>query len=182
MEAEVHRLSYQDVMRMVDAGVFDEDDRVELIDGVLVDMNLPGAPHSAALAWLNGHFAPCAPQAEVRIQDVLIVEGGFFLPDLMVVEPQPRDRHPATAFLVAEIALTSQSRDRWKACRYAVASVGEYWLVDLPARTVIVHRDPSPKGYRQTDTYRDDDSIDPPVAIPAVDVSALLGPSDQPSD
>ena len=73
MEAEVHRLSYQDVMRMVDAGVFDEDDRVELIDGVLVDMNLPGAPHSAALAWLNGHFAPCAPQAEVRIQDVLIV-------------------------------------------------------------------------------------------------------------
>ncbi len=50
----LHRLSVEDVYRMVDAGILDEDERVELIDGVLVDVSPPGPEHSAIVSWLPG--------------------------------------------------------------------------------------------------------------------------------
>lgn len=84
--AEPHRLSVEDVYRMAEAGILREEDRVELIDGVLVDVNRPGAPHSSAVAWLIRHFAGAVGELEVRIQDPLLVEGGFLLPDLLVVK------------------------------------------------------------------------------------------------
>ena len=88
-QLNIHRLSYDDVMRMAEADIFGEFDRVELVDGVLVDMNLPGPEHGWVVAWLNGHFGGQVGDLSVRVQDVLRVEGGFRVPDLMVVEPVP---------------------------------------------------------------------------------------------
>jgi Uma2 family endonuclease len=174
-----HRLSVEDVYRMVDAGVLQEDDRVELIDGVLVDMTPPSAAHSAAVAWLTQHFVGSVGEREVRVQDLLLVEGGFLVPDLMVIDPPPRDRHPSTAALVVEVAVTTHSHDAWKASRYARAGVTEYWIVDLPGRTVIVHSSASPDGYGQTTRHGEGDRIASPVGAPVVDISALLGPRPQ---
>ena len=172
---KVHRLSVEDVHRMVDAGVLQEEDRVELIDGVLVDVSPSGTEHSGAVAWLTRHFVGASAEREVRIQDVPLVEGGFVLPDLMVIDPLPRDRHPSTAALVIEVAVTTQSHDAWKANRYAGAGVGEYWLVDLPASAVIVHRGPAGDGYRETARYGEEDRIATLVGVPDVEVAALLG-------
>jgi Uma2 family endonuclease len=174
-----HRLSVQDVYRMVDAGVLQEDDRVELIDGVLVDMTPPSAAHSAAVAWLTRQFVGSVGEREVRVQDLLLVEGGFLVPDLMVIDPPPRDRHPSTAALVVEVAVTTHRHDAWKAARYARAGVTEYWIVDLPGRTVIVHSAPSSDGYGETAPHGDGDRIAGPIGGPVVDVSALLGPRPQ---
>ena len=55
--APVHRLSVEDVYKMVETGVLDEDDRIELVEGVLVDMVPIGAEHDGATAWLTEHFA-----------------------------------------------------------------------------------------------------------------------------
>ena len=120
-------------------------------------------------------------EREVRIQDVLLIEGGFVLPDLMVIDPLPRDRHPSTAALVVEVAVTTHRHDAWKAQRYARAGVGEYWIVDLPGRAVTVHRDPGRDGYRQTARHGEDDRIATPVAASEVDVAALLGPPTAPT-
>jgi Uma2 family endonuclease len=176
-DAPVHRLSYEDVMRMVEAGVLRDEDRLELIDGVLVDVTPPSAAHSAIVAWLTRHFAGAVGEREVRIQDLLLVEGGFLMPDLMVVDPLPRDRHPATALLVVEVAATTQRHDRWKAGRCAGASVAEYWMVDTAARAVIGHRSPGPNGYEQLAVHGDGDRVETPVGAPPVDVSELLGPA-----
>jgi Uma2 family endonuclease len=176
-DAPVHRLSYEDVMRMVAAGVLRDEDRLELIDGVLVDVTPPSAAHSAIVAWLTRHFVGAVGEREVRIQDLLLVEGGFLMPDLMVVDPLPRDRHPETALLVVEVAATTQRHDRWKAGRYAGASVGEYWMVDTAARSLIAHRSPGPNGYEQLALYGDGDRVETPVGAPPVDVSELLGPT-----
>lgn len=62
---QLHCLSVEDVYRMVDAGVLRDEDRVELIDGVLVDMSPPGAEHSAAVAWLTRHFVAAVGKREV---------------------------------------------------------------------------------------------------------------------
>lgn len=174
-ETPIHRLSVEDVRRMVDAGVLREDDRVELVDGVLVDMSPPGARHSATVAWLTRHFVTTASEHEVRVQDLLLVEGGFLLPDLLVVEPLPRDTQPSTAALVIEVAVTTQRYDSAKALRYARAGVGEYWLVDVPARAVHVHRRPGPAGYGDVAIHHDGAHVVPEVTGAGVDVSAMLG-------
>ena len=171
-----HRLSVEDVYRMVEAGVLQEDDRVELIDGVLVDMSPPSAEHSAAVAWLTRHFVGAVGEREVRVQDLLLVEGGFLIPDLMVVDQLPRDRHPSTAALVVEVAVTTHRHEARKAQRYARAGVDEYWLVDLPGRAVTVHSGPSPDGYEQATRHGDGDRVGTPAGAPMVDIGALLGP------
>jgi Uma2 family endonuclease len=175
-ETQLHRLTVEDVYSMVDAGVLQEEDRVELIDGVLVDMTPPGAAHSSAVAWLTARFVSAVDDHEVRVQDLLLVEGGFVIPDLMVIDPLPRDRHPSSAVLVIEVSVTTQRHDKWKAERYARAGVGEYWIVDLPARAVTVHRAAAADGYGDVTPRRDGDRLQPAFGGPELDVTALLGP------
>ncbi len=175
--APVHRLSVEDVYKMVESGVLEENERVELVEGVLVDMVPIGAEHDGATAWLTGHFARVATGAwEVRVQSVLLVAGGYLLPDLTLVAPLPRSAQPSTAHLVVEIAQTSQARDHEKARDYAAADVAEYWIVDLLARTVIVHRGPLAGAYEEITTFADGASIKPLLAdAPEVGVTELLG-------
>jgi len=173
----VHRLSVDDVYRMVEAGVLDEDDRVELVEGVLVEMVPIGPEHDGAVAWLTRHFAAVASEAwEVRVQSTLLVAGGYLLPDLMLIEPLPRDEQPTSALLVIETAQTSQVRDREKARDYAAAGVPDFWIVDLAARAVEVRRKPLADGYGEVAIFGDGQSVRPLAGeVPPVSVSALLG-------
>lgn len=173
----LHRLSVEDVYRMVDAGILGETDRVELIDGVLVDVSPPGPEHSTLVSRLTRHFVMGCPDWDVRIQDVLLVEGGFVLPDLVVVERLARDRHPATAALVVEVSITTLRHDIAKARRYARAGVGEYWLVDVARRSATVHEEPGPEGYRRTVLHGDGGVLPAPAGAPAVVLGELLGPA-----
>ena len=172
----LHRLSVDDVYRMFDAGVLGEEDRVELIDGVLVDVNRPSPEHSTIVSWLTRHFVVGCPDWEVRIQDLLLVEGGFVLPDLMVVEQLGRDRHPTTAALVVEVSITTLRHDTAKARRYARAGVGEYWLVDVGRRAVVVHEHPGPDGYERVTVHHDEAVLPAPAGAPPVALAELLGP------
>jgi Uma2 family endonuclease len=173
----VHRLSVEDVHRMVAAGVLGEDERIELVDGILVEMTPIGAEHDGALAWLTRHLAsPAADAWEARIQSTFLIPGGYLLPDLALVEPLPRTRQPETAVLVVEIAQTSQARDSEKAADYAHAGVPDYWLVDLPGRVVIVHRGPEPGGYGRVERLGDGATLTPIAeGTPPIEVSELLG-------
>ena len=173
----VHRLSVDDVFRMVQAGVLDEDDRVELVEGVLVEMVPIGAEHDGAVAWLTRHFGSAASDAwEVRIQSTLLIAGGYLLPDLLLVEPLPRSAQPTSALVVVEVAQTSLVRDREKVRDYAAAGVPDYWIVDLSGRTVEVHRGPLSGVYEEITTYKDGQAVVPLAAgAPVVEVSDLLG-------
>jgi Uma2 family endonuclease len=174
-EPALHRLSVEDVHRMAEAGVLGGDDRVELVDGVLVDVSPPGPEHSAIVSWLTRHFVVGCPGWDVRVQDVLLVEGGLLSPDLVVVEPLPRDRHPATAAFVVEVAVTTLRHDRAKASRYARAGVGEYWIVDVDARCVVVHSEPGRDGYALAAVHGDEAVLPAPAGAPPVAVAELLG-------
>jgi len=173
----VHRLTVEDVYKMAAAGVLDENARIELVQGVLIDMVPIGAEHDGAVAWLTEHFMAVGERTwGVRIQSTLLVAGGYLLPDLIVVEPLPRSRQPTSALLVVEVAQTSQARDREKARDYASADVPEYWIVDLAARKVIVHRRPLAGAYDEVVVYSDGEALQPLLdTVPAVAVSELLG-------
>lgn len=171
----VHRLTYEDVLAMVQAGILRDDERVELIDGVLVDMSPITPLHSDLVSWLADHFVAQIKGTQARVQDLLRVEGGFVVPDLMVIQPPPRGTHPTTALLIAEVSVTTLRYDLRKADRYARAGVKEYWVVDGPGRRVIQHLDPRPEGYQHVQAHADDATIQPQAGGAPVALSRLFG-------
>jgi Uma2 family endonuclease len=130
---------------MVEEGFFG-DERVELVDGVIVEMSPQGTRHVGTIQRLtNKLVALLLGRAEIRVQSPLAVsDHSLPEPDLAVVAPGDTDQaHPTTAFLVIEVAESSLNKDRLlKANLYAGASVPEYWIVDLTAATIEVHSDP----------------------------------------
>lgn len=181
----LHRLSLEQYHRMIEAGVLGEDDRVELLEGMIVDMPPPeGPPHAGAIQVLNRLFTRAAGERYwVRVQSPLTLPltASELEPDLALVDGShdPHAAHPTTAALVIEVASTSLSRDRlWKAAIYARASIPEYWIVNVVARTIEVHRDPDPAEarYGTITTHGCGDRVHP-LGLPelAVDVSAIIG-------
>jgi Uma2 family endonuclease len=169
----------EDVYAMVRAGVLDEHERIELVDGVLLDMSPIGAPHDDVVSWLTRHLVRTAgDEWEVRIQSMFMLAGdrGFLLPDVSVFLALPRPSQPTTAELIVEVAETSQRRYGEKEAEYAAAGVAEYWIVDLAARSLAVHHAPRRDGYAERSTRRDGEEVTPLLGGPPVAVSELLGP------
>lgn len=148
---QVHRLSTDEYHRLIEAGGFDEDARVELIDGLLANMSPKTREHENALAWLADWLTDSVDRRryQVRIGSPLTLAGSEPEPDLIVVpHDAPRPYHPATATLVIEVSVSSLRRDLVrKPSLYAAAGVDEYWVLDLDGRRVVIHRDPQHDGY-----------------------------------
>ena len=174
--APIHRFSLDDVYAMVRAGILDEADRLELVEGVLVEMNPIGPMHAGTVAWLASHlFRTTARNLEVRVQDsFLTTDGGFVQPDLMVIEPVGRERPPAAALLVVEVSDGTRARDDEKATTYA-AAVSEYWIVDVDRDELVVHRSPAAGAYASVERFVAGDTVAPLIDAAPVDVGALLG-------
>ena len=155
--------------------ILDGDVRTELVDGVLIDMNPGGPRHSGAVTSLNRHFSTAARERfDVRVQDGLLIPGGYLSPDLMVTEQLGPDVLPETALLIIEVSRTSRLRDLQKAAVYAAAGVREYWIVDVDVDEVLVHRDPDATAYATVHRLMPGDHITPLVDIAPIDVAALL--------
>ncbi len=153
LETETLRpLMRAEFMRLVDLGVFDEDEKIELLWGVMVKMSPQGKRHSVAILKLNMLLAPrLVGRAAVGVQlPFAASDDSQPEPDLAVVDAHPpEDDHPGKAFLVIEVADSSLRRDRLKARLYAAAGVPEYWIVNVADGWVDVHRSPEGNTYRQ---------------------------------
>lgn len=168
------RFTVDDLQRMVEVGILGEDEPIELLAGELVEVNPQGPAHaSCKRALARGLRAACGGAAIVLEQDPLEC-GSESLPepDIAVVrgdEATFRARHPRgdEAALVVEIARTSQRIDHAKAPIYAAAGVPEYWLVDLRARTVWIHRVPTSNDYAKIEV------LDESAALPLPDGTTI---------
>lgn len=173
-DEDVHRLSTEEYERIVKTGALEEM-RVELLDGLLVDMSPPYEPHVRAIRNLMIRFAVRADL--LRVQMPLAVGDGWVPePDVALVEhgPDPEVR-PTTALFVAEVAGSSHARDVRKALVYARAGIPVCWFVDLPAGVVRVHTDPGLDGYGSVVHKSGDDVLDARVeGIEPTTVAALL--------
>ncbi len=154
----LRRVEYE---RLVQAGCFD-DERVELLDGMVVRMSAKGPTHDAVIQRLTEMLVlRLAGRAAVRIQSAFAAtDSSEPEPDVAVVPPGDYDEgHPTEAWLIIEVADSSLVRDRGKARLYAEAEVAEYWLVDIPHRLVEVHTDVVDGAYTRVAPYRAGDSI-----------------------
>ena len=159
VHSPIHRISVEQFHRMLEAGCFDDGDRVELIDGEMRDMTPIGPPHQGTTDSLNMRFATAlAGRAIVRVQGPVVLDDGTELyPDLSVLEPREdfyRGANPTgdDVLLVIEVADSSLALDQGiKLAKYARAGIRRYWVVDLRHRTLHDYRDPDgPRGrYRQ---------------------------------
>jgi Uma2 family endonuclease len=145
---EPTRMTVERYFGLVEAGVLSEDDRVELLEGVVVAVTPSSPPHAAVVSMATrALLRVVGERASVRPQCTLVL-GRFSAPepDVAVVPGSDRDylsAHPRTAWLVIEVADTSLKQDRiTKAAIYAAAGIPEYWIVNLRDGVVEVMRDP----------------------------------------
>jgi len=158
--------------RLVEVGVLGRDDRVELLDGLLVVREPQGSRHVTAVLRtrlaLERAFGPgfhARPQAPVALDDTSEPE-----PDVAIVRGRItdyRDAHPSSPVLVVEVADSTLAADRLrKGPLYARAGVPDYWILNLIDGVLEVYRGPvrSPNGrwtYRRVPILRPSASITP---------------------
>lgn len=161
--------------RMAEAGVFREDDRLELLDGEIVQMTAIGSRHAGCVKRLNALLGRHVQEnAIVGVQDPVVLAGDTELyPDVVLLRPRPdfysqSHPRPADVLLVIEVADTTLPYDRGvKLPRYSRAGIPEVWVVDLQDRVVDVYRRPA------SEKYFDHERLGPGQAV------TIPGPLDQ---
>jgi Uma2 family endonuclease len=156
-ETRRRRFGIEEYFRMGEAGILGEDERVELVDGELVEMAArdPSGRHIACVNRLTEMLAEFSRRRYVvSVQNTLVLgDDGAPLPDLALLrrrEGCSGDEGPPRAeeaLLVVEVADTSLRFDREvKLPRYAAAGVPEAWIVDLVGRGIEVYASPGDGG------------------------------------
>jgi Uma2 family endonuclease len=157
-----HKLDVDDFYRMAEAGILKRHDRVELIDGELIDMEPIGQGHEATVGGLNEALVlACAgraivwPQNSLRLNRLNVPQPDFTIlhrrADLYATGERPT---PKDVLLLVEVADSSLNFDRTvKLPLYAQAGIAEYWIVDLKRKTLFVHRKPAGDGYGDVTTH-----------------------------
>ena len=163
LERVRHRVTVDEFHKMAEAGIFMEDDRVELIDGEMVDMAPIGSRHASIVKRLTNLLVTLAQgRAIVSAQDPLrLAIHSEPEPDLMLLKPRAdfySEAHPGAedVLLLIEVCDTSVSYDREvKLPLYARHGVAEVWLIDLEARRVESCRMPQPEvgNYAERETF-----------------------------
>lgn len=178
------RFTTEEYYRLGEAGILGEDDRVELIEGEIVDMTPIGSHHAGSVKRIVAFFrARMGNEVVLSVQDPVALRDGLEpQPDVMLLrfrEDFYTDSHPTSAevLLLVEVADSSVAYDRMeKADLYAANDVVEYWLVDLTKQAILVHTSPSALGYRSVETKRREDTWTSTM-LPALSVRGqdLLG-------
>ena len=149
-ERKTRRWSRLEFERLIDLGVFQPGDPIELIGGELMVAEPQGAPHYTSIQKtarvLERAFGP---SWNVRTQGPMgLDEESEPEPDVAVVPGEPEDygsAHPSRADLVVEVSESSLAFDRGhKGSVYARAGILDYWIVNLVDRVLEVYREPAP--------------------------------------
>ena len=189
------KLTAADYRQMASTGAFDRlDQRIELIHGELREMSPAGPIHSDLINYLNRWSCTMTTvdQSTISIQNGIELLGltapdlGDDLdsapePDVLWLQPgRYLDRQPTAADvqLLIEVADSSLRYDTGeKRTLYANHRIADYWVVDIPGRQILVHRDPAAGQYQTQTTHGVADEIAPltnPSAI--LSIADLFGP------
>jgi Uma2 family endonuclease len=154
-------------LRMVEARILAEDDRVELLNGEIVEMSPIGVWHDSMVGLLNYLLLPLLQeQAYVRIQGgIQLDQHNQLLPDVSVLK-QRTDfyrHHQATAadvLLIIEVADSTLDKDQHeKIPLYAQCGIPEVWIVNGRDDQIEQYTQPSATGYQSVKKYKAGETI-----------------------
>jgi len=163
---------------MGEAGIFAQDDRLELIEGEIFEMSPVGRRHAACVRRLTNLLA-----RQLGAEAILDAQNPLHLsdfsqpqPDLVLLRPREdfySDRHPGArdVLLLIEVSETSLRYDReLKVPLYARCGIPEVWLVDLEGHAVEIFREPGGAGYAKTQRLTGPTEALVPVGLPGLQV------------
>lgn len=169
----------EDYHRMSEAGILSKDDRVELLEGEIVELSPIGSRHQACVNRLTTFLVQFAAQKYVvSVQGpVRLDENSEPQPDLALLKSKPdfyEDAHPSPddILILVEVSETSAAYDREvKLPLYAGHGIRETWIVDLESRTIQVNSEPTADGYGRATTVRNG-SLVRSIVLPELSVKA----------
>jgi Uma2 family endonuclease len=176
VELKRRRFTLEEYHRMGEVGIFGEKERVELIEGEIVEMSPIGSPHAGTVDRIAHVFSQrLGGRAIVRVQGPVLFADLVSepLPDVTLLIPR-RDFYasghpgPPDILLIVEVMDTTVAYDRGVKLRlYARAGVAEIWLANANARRIEDYRQPGPEGYGESRIFQEDDRL-PIQAFPDV--------------
>lgn len=177
IELQRRRFTVAEYRQMAEAGIIDPAERVELLDGEIVQMSPIGRKHIVAV---NRTTRACHEQigrrAVISTQNpVETDELGEPQPDLTLLRPRADDYLStgpiaSEALLVVEVSDSSLSKDRQIKLRiYAKAGIPEVWIENLVDDVIEVYTDPESNGYRNVRVARRGETVRP-TAFPDVEL------------
>ncbi|MCY7324085.1 MAG: Uma2 family endonuclease [Phormidesmis sp. CAN_BIN36] len=167
--------SVEDYHRMIEFGILTREDQVELLEGMIVQLNPQRSPHAATTQCASDYLRErLTGRVIVRVQlPITLPPDSEPEPDIAIVRLDPRkyfDRHPQSndILFLAEVADSTLREDRtYKAKLYAKANISEYWVLDVNNRQVLGFRQSNRDRYCEEFTLSENDSIEL-VAFPGI--------------
>jgi Uma2 family endonuclease len=169
----LRRFRLDEYQHLIELGFFDEDERIELLDGLLVEMSPINPRHAVCVDKLGGLINHLLyKKAWIRVQAPITLEGRSSQPqpDITIALLQPEayeERHVKAEeiLLVVEVADSSLHGDQTDKLEiYASAGIREYWIVNLVDNQLEVYQEPYLSGagegnYKVKRTYSRDDTV-----------------------
>jgi Uma2 family endonuclease len=163
------RISTNRYQMMVATGVLTKYDRIELIEGDMLDMALMGTKHSAITSRLNELLILAVTRSATVVVGGPVNLGEFSQPqpDLMLLRRRAdfydsKTPESADVLLLIEVSDSSLAYDQGvKLNLYARYGVAEYWVVDVEGRRIVTYREPAAKGYRRKAEFEVPDALTP---------------------
>src|SRR6266508_6481514 len=149
-ETRTRRFTRAEYERLIDLGVFQPSEDIELIGGELMVAEPQGAPHYTAIRkTAKALEAVFGPGWEVRTEGPIgLDDESEPEPDVAVVPGAPDDyarAHPSRPALTVGVAESSLALDRHrKGSLYARAGLPDYWVLNLVDRVLEMYREPAP--------------------------------------
>lgn len=182
-EPSFRRLTADDFQRMGEAGLFRADERLELVEGEIINMPPIGWNHAGRTNALVNHFAVSALgkawvlcQNPIRLNSSTEVYPDFALVKLPASRYQNRHPEPGDVLLVAEVAQSSLAYDQGLKRRlYAEAALPEYWLVDADKQRVIRYAEPTDGEFLRVELLT---GMAAPLLLPdcGIEIAKLFAP------
>jgi hypothetical protein len=180
-ERSLYRLSVKQYHTMIDKGILRECEKVELLEGLLVEKMTRNPPHDVVLGILNKVLTTRLPADwSLRVQSAITTTDSEPEPDFVVVSGS-HERYlgahpgPGDIALVIEVADSSLDDDRTLSLRiYARARLPIYWIVNIPERQIEVYTQPRAgrnPTYRQRRDYLPGESI--PLVLAGKEVTSI---------
>ncbi len=173
-----HRFSVEQYQKMIEAGVLTDDDKIELLEGYLVERLQRSPLHNGTVDLVPSFLYPVIPPGwSYRILCSLEFDQSQPEPDFAIVRGNSRSyvvRHPRgeDVGLIIEVSEKSLERDRIDKARiYARAGIVEYWIVNLVDRQIEVHTLPVGDGYTNVQNYTAGQSL--PLTLDGIVVAMI---------
>ena len=161
--------------------------RCELIEGIVYDKMGSGGQHSKLICMLTVLLLRLYRPEQIRGQLPIRIQGGLGIynapePDIAITlkgaSEYDDNPHAQDVLLVVEVSDSSLSFDlSTKAKLYSSAGIAEYWVVDVEGERLLVHREPTPEGYRSLRVLHGEEIATPLSCSASLKVAELFAKS-----